>query len=317
MRRSTSRCGWCRPTAATRTMPASSTRCCAASPATARGELAGLDTAALDTPDWLMARWLRNYGAETARAIALANGREPALDLTVKGEPEHWATALGGRVLPTGSVRAPVHGPVVVAAGLRRGRLVGAGRRRRAAGTAARRRARPQRRRPLRRARRQDRPARRCRRPRGRGRPRARAARPAAAESRPPALAAETVAADVAAVAGRSRSTRSCSMRRARRPAPSAAIPTSPGSSAKPTSRRWWHCSAGSSRARSSSPGRAALLVYCTCSLEPEEGDRDRPRPARPRPAPAPPADRRGRGRRPRRADQPGRRPADAALPAR
>ena len=76
------------------------------------GELAGLDTAALDTPDWLMARWLRNYGADTARAIALANGREPALDLTVKGEPEHWATALGGRVLPTGSVRAPVHGQV-------------------------------------------------------------------------------------------------------------------------------------------------------------------------------------------------------------
>ena len=76
------------------------------------GELADLDTAALDTPDWLMARWLRNYGADTARAIALANGREPALDLTVKGEPEHWATALGGRVLPTGSVRAPVHGQV-------------------------------------------------------------------------------------------------------------------------------------------------------------------------------------------------------------
>ena len=76
------------------------------------GELAGLDTAALDTPDWLMARWLRNYGADTARAIALANGREPALDLTVKDDAVHWATALGGRVLPTGSVRVPAHGPV-------------------------------------------------------------------------------------------------------------------------------------------------------------------------------------------------------------
>jgi 16S rRNA (cytosine967-C5)-methyltransferase len=75
-------------------------------------ELAGLDTAALDTPDWLMARWLRNYGADTARAIALANGREPALDLTVKDDGAHWATALGGRVLPTGSVRVPAHGPV-------------------------------------------------------------------------------------------------------------------------------------------------------------------------------------------------------------
>ena len=27
----------------------------------------------LDTPDWLMARWARNYGAETAHAIAAAH----------------------------------------------------------------------------------------------------------------------------------------------------------------------------------------------------------------------------------------------------
>jgi 16S rRNA (cytosine967-C5)-methyltransferase len=53
-----------------------------------------------------------NYGAETAHAIAGANGNEPALDLTVKNDPDHWASTLGGRVLPTGSVRAQVHGPV-------------------------------------------------------------------------------------------------------------------------------------------------------------------------------------------------------------
>jgi len=75
-------------------------------------ELAGIDTAALDTPNWLMARWLRNYGAEIAHAIAVANGQEPALDFTVKDGAEHWAKTLGGRVLPTGSVRALVHGPV-------------------------------------------------------------------------------------------------------------------------------------------------------------------------------------------------------------
>jgi 16S rRNA (cytosine967-C5)-methyltransferase len=74
--------------------------------------LAAIDAGALDTPDWLMARWMRNYGAATARAIAIANGREPALDLTVRNDPEHWARVLGGRVLPTGSVRAVVHGPV-------------------------------------------------------------------------------------------------------------------------------------------------------------------------------------------------------------
>src|SRR5262249_58288436 len=72
---------------------------------------AGVDTIALDTPEWLMARWVKHFGAETARAIALANGAEPALDLTVRDDPEHWASALGGRVLPTGSVRAIVHGP--------------------------------------------------------------------------------------------------------------------------------------------------------------------------------------------------------------
>jgi 16S rRNA (cytosine967-C5)-methyltransferase len=74
--------------------------------------LAGVDSATLDTPDWLLARWTKTYGRETTAAIALANGREGALDLTVKGDPEHWANVLGGRVLPTGSVRAVVHGPV-------------------------------------------------------------------------------------------------------------------------------------------------------------------------------------------------------------
>ena len=34
------------------------------------------------------------------------------LDLTVKNDPEHWANVFGGRVLPTGSVRAIVHGPI-------------------------------------------------------------------------------------------------------------------------------------------------------------------------------------------------------------
>src|SRR5947209_1106718 len=74
--------------------------------------LANIDSAALDTPHWLMARWEKNYGAKTAQAIAIANAHEPALDLTVRNEPEHWASVLGGRVLPTGSVRAIAHGPI-------------------------------------------------------------------------------------------------------------------------------------------------------------------------------------------------------------
>jgi len=75
-------------------------------------QLAGVDTTWLDTPNWLMARWVEAYGTETARAIAVAHSHEPALDLTVKSEPARWAAALGGRVLPTGTVRALVHGPV-------------------------------------------------------------------------------------------------------------------------------------------------------------------------------------------------------------
>src|SRR5207244_13305341 len=70
------------------------------------GEVAQLDRPALDAPDWLMARWTRNYGAETAHAIAVAHDREPALDLSIKREPEPWAHKLGGRVLRPGSVRA-------------------------------------------------------------------------------------------------------------------------------------------------------------------------------------------------------------------
>jgi 16S rRNA (cytosine967-C5)-methyltransferase len=75
-------------------------------------QLAGVDTTLLDTPNWLMGRWVAAYGVATARAIAVAHSHEPALDLTVKSDPAHWAAALGGRVLPTGTVRALVHGPV-------------------------------------------------------------------------------------------------------------------------------------------------------------------------------------------------------------
>lgn len=84
--------------------------------------LAGLDATVLDTPGWLLARWVKTYGEATARAIAAANNHEPALDLTVKGDPPAgWAERLGGRVLPTGSVRSIVHGPVTALAGFGEG----------------------------------------------------------------------------------------------------------------------------------------------------------------------------------------------------
>jgi len=83
--------------------------------------LAALDTAVLDTPEWLMTRWTATYGAATAHVIAIANSHEPALDLTVKGEPEFWAAKLNGRVLPTGSVRTIAHGSVTALPGFAEG----------------------------------------------------------------------------------------------------------------------------------------------------------------------------------------------------
>ena len=86
-----------------------------------KASLAALDMPALDTPDWLLARWTATYGAETAHAIAAANGNEPALDLTVKSDPEFWAARLNGRVLPTGTVRTVAHGAVTALPGFAEG----------------------------------------------------------------------------------------------------------------------------------------------------------------------------------------------------
>ena len=43
-----------------------------------------LDTARLNTPDWLWTRWSAQYGDEIARAIAGAHGKEASLDIYVK-----------------------------------------------------------------------------------------------------------------------------------------------------------------------------------------------------------------------------------------
>jgi len=74
--------------------------------------LAALEPLHLDTPDWLFTRWTNAYGADTARAIAFAHSLEPPLDITVKSDPDRWAERLGGRKLPTGSVRLAAHGQI-------------------------------------------------------------------------------------------------------------------------------------------------------------------------------------------------------------
>jgi 16S rRNA (cytosine967-C5)-methyltransferase len=82
--------------------------------------LAAIDSAT-DTPDWLLARWIAVYGEAAARAIAAANRNEPALDLTVRSDPELWAQKLGGHVLPTRSVRLIAHGVVSALPGFAEG----------------------------------------------------------------------------------------------------------------------------------------------------------------------------------------------------
>jgi len=74
-----------------------------------------------DTPEWLLKRWSKSYGADTARAIATAIGHEPALDLTIKGDAESWAERLRGRELPTGTVRTLAHGAISLLPGFSEG----------------------------------------------------------------------------------------------------------------------------------------------------------------------------------------------------
>jgi 16S rRNA (cytosine967-C5)-methyltransferase len=75
----------------------------------------------LDIPEWLMKRWIAHYGETVAREIAVAIGHEPSLDITVKSDPGHWATRLHGEVLPTGTVRTLLQGPVTMLPGFAEG----------------------------------------------------------------------------------------------------------------------------------------------------------------------------------------------------
>jgi 16S rRNA (cytosine967-C5)-methyltransferase len=88
---------------------------------TGRDRLADLDTVSLDTPAWLLERWSRTYGEDTARAIARANAQEPSLDLTVPKDAATWAERLRGRILPTGTVRTVAHGAVPLLPGYNEG----------------------------------------------------------------------------------------------------------------------------------------------------------------------------------------------------
>ncbi|GGE27718.1 MFS transporter [Agaricicola taiwanensis] len=65
-----------------------------------------------DVPRWLQTRRVKAYGADIAQAVAAAERSEAALDISVKGDPGHWAQVLGGIVMPTGTVRVADAGVV-------------------------------------------------------------------------------------------------------------------------------------------------------------------------------------------------------------
>jgi 16S rRNA (cytosine967-C5)-methyltransferase len=67
--------------------------------------LAQQDAVNLNTAPWLMQRWTRTYGADTARQIGEAHLHEPSLDITTKGPPEEWIEQLQATLLATGSLR--------------------------------------------------------------------------------------------------------------------------------------------------------------------------------------------------------------------
>lgn len=75
----------------------------------------------IDTPEWLRERWCTNYGAEIAVAIARAHRREPPLDLTAKADAPLWAERLGGRLLPNGTIRMALAGPITALPGFAEG----------------------------------------------------------------------------------------------------------------------------------------------------------------------------------------------------
>lgn len=72
-----------------------------------------VDTTAVNVPDWFSVSLLAAYGKQKADAILAIQAKEPPIDLSVKSNPQEWATQLAGIVLPTGSVRlASIDGPL-------------------------------------------------------------------------------------------------------------------------------------------------------------------------------------------------------------
>lgn len=85
------------------------------------GLIEGHDAPCLNTPAWLWQAWTAAYGAETCRRIAIQHLQTPPLDLSARDDAKAVADALGGTVLPMGSVRLERAGAVTALAGYAEG----------------------------------------------------------------------------------------------------------------------------------------------------------------------------------------------------
>jgi 16S rRNA (cytosine967-C5)-methyltransferase len=79
--------------------------------------LASQNATRLNLPDWLSQPWRRDYGDDGVEAIAAVLAADPPLDLSVKADPDGWASRLGATPLPGGSLRLAEAGAVTELAG--------------------------------------------------------------------------------------------------------------------------------------------------------------------------------------------------------
>ncbi|MBS7541059.1 RsmB/NOP family class I SAM-dependent RNA methyltransferase [Ancylobacter lacus] len=79
------------------------------------------EAAGADLPEWLLAGWTRTYGAGPAAEAARMLRQEAPLDISVKADAAGWAERLGGRVLPTGSIRLVEAGSITALPGFDEG----------------------------------------------------------------------------------------------------------------------------------------------------------------------------------------------------
>lgn len=86
----------------------------------ARDKADGLPDAS-DVPDWFRDRLVAAYGPARADAMLAAQRHEAPTDFSVRGDPQKWAEALGGFVLPTGSVRVTRSGAIPALPGFAEG----------------------------------------------------------------------------------------------------------------------------------------------------------------------------------------------------